>query len=162
MPRETKFRDFGDPATSYMCTPMEALEASHMALEFVQLVGSSLALVLTRAADTEFDLVDGLKYVFTDGLHGLDRASHDRILFSFMKGVQVSGMKPEQNLGDAKQFNKHFNDIGLTEAYEVLMWSAEVNFRNHFGGALSRITKRLAERAQAEAPKAGTSSTSTP
>jgi hypothetical protein len=163
MPRETQFRTLGDPPQNYLCTPLHALEASHLALEFVQLFGSTLAALLTNATDVEVDFESGAKIVLADGLQNLDRTTHDRMLMTLLKCVQVGGMLPDQNLGNVKSFNDHFDVVGLTAAYELFLWSAEVNFRSHFGVALSRLTARLAERAKTQvAPEAGTSSTSTP
>lgn len=153
MPRETQFRQFRDSGPTYRCTPLHALDASHHALDLVQKLGPSLAAVLFEAGT--FDAVDKLRLVLDDGLRTIGRADHDRLLFAFLAGVQVEGMGPTQNLGTPAEFNKHFDEAGLTTAYRAFMWSVEVNARHYFADAPSLFTEFTAKKEGA--PADGTS-----
>lgn len=134
------------------------MEASHLLLEMVQKFGKSLAAVIFDF-EGEFSILDKIQYVMHDGLHGIDRATHDRLFFSFFKSVQLPKMGPDENLGSTAAFNDHFDEVGLMTAYRIFFWAAEVNFRGHFADALSLIDTMLVKaKERAAVAKAGQTS----
>jgi hypothetical protein len=159
MPRETQFRKFRDDGPTYRCTPLHAMDASHLALELLQKLGPTIVAMWFDTEET-FGELDKLRMVLSDGLHGVSRADHDRLLFAFLAGVQTEGMGPERHLGNLVEFNKHFDDVGLTTAYRLFLWSAEVNVRHYFADALSLVSILMAKAKEGADPKAGTSTSS--
>lgn len=151
MPRETQFKDFKAQKT-YRCTPMNALPAAHMSLELVQLFGSALTAMFTGVAD-DASLANIARLAMSDGMATLTRAEHDRVLMTMLGCVHYGDAGPSETLGTERAFNDHFNEHGLVEAYSVLFWSMQVNFRAFFPDAAALL--RLKTPVAAEAPKAG-------
>lgn len=142
---------------TYRCRKLQAMRGFLLTTELARHLGAPLVTILAGSAQENVDLWTLIQYVIRNGLDQLYPEAAAGLMLRMMEAVMVNGTN--EHLGDEARFNKHFDaqPNGFLTAIEVWVWALEVNFKNFFDVARSRLTPA----APGSEPQPTTSSPST-